>query len=249
MVWKLLLILFLGIEVVACAHVHAGDQEAQNIKDKVKESIYRLESGGHGTAFVVKSARGKKLLISNDHVCDMANMFDSMNAIDHTGESHLVKVLHRSPYTDLCILSAPQNAIALPIAKSNFKDQKVFAVGYPLSKFMVAQFGRLKGRETSRIVDDKPINECTQPKNHISRKKVPIRQIDGSTIYIVDIVCTIKVEGYFTTIPVDKGFSGSPMLNSDGEVSGVIFAMQGNVSWGAAVDLVSLRKYLGYSTK
>ena len=231
-----------AIVLMLASCTHSGAERAQEIKAEFGESIYRLESSnGHGTGFVVKNNKGKNVIITNGHVCEG---YRTMTAVAKNGDRITVRVIHESPLTDLCLLQAPKRSKALHIGNTPKKDQEAFIVGYPLGPFMVASVGRIKGYTRTSAKLDTRLELCRLPKHRIIEVEIPIRKEDGTIFKIKEKICTMQVKSYFTTIPADRGFSGSPLLNDDGEVIGVIMATQGNISWGTAVPLKELKKYL-----
>lgn len=223
-----------------CAH--GGDKRAQEIRRDISDSVFRLlGENNSGTGFVTTGGKGKKVMVTNGHVCE-GNLF--MTAVDKDGNQTRLRVLHESPLTDLCVLQAPLRSTPLPLADKAYKNSKVYAVGYPLGKYMIVQEGRLKGYETSSVPTDTALNRCNLLKHKIRKVKIPIRRDDGSEYDFEEKQCHLVVKSFFTTIPVDRGFSGSPMVNDDSEVVGVIMALKGNVSWGMAVPLKDLKNYL-----
>lgn len=57
-------------------------------------------------------------------------------------------------------------------------------------------------------------------------------------------VCLMSVVTESTTVQSDRGASGSPLLNTKGEVVGVVMAVGGGVSWTKAVPLQALKKFI-----
>ncbi len=241
----LLIALMLGLSTPACAH---GGDRAQQIKSDIEESVFLMKGAGnrHGTGFVIEDHRGRRVIITNAHVC--RGNLHVMRAVSHDKKETTVRIIKSSDLSDLCILQAPKRAKALPIADKAYKE-KVYAVGHPLSYFMVVSHGQLKGYQWWQFNVKTPIAECNKPKNEIKTKLIPNRNNNGPNGHKVKKTCTMKIYGFFTTIPVERGFSGAPLVNDDGEVVGVIMGMQGTTSYAIAVSLHDLKVFLRLKKK
>ena len=68
----------------------------------------------------------------------------------------------------------------------------------------------------------------------------------------VILLCVSSIEVVYTTIPVSGGNSGSPMVDQDGFVKGVVMAMttaDGLYGWGLAIPLPEVTKFLELAFK
>jgi len=236
----LMLVLMLGFPTYILAH---GRDRANEIMEDIEESIYMLDGGGsRATGFITTDADGNIVMISNDHVCGENSTV--MNATSHDGKKFKVKILGKSPTADLCLLQAPKNSKPLKLANKALKNEKAYAVGYPLAPFMTATSGRVKGFVRVMTQTNVPIPLCNKPKYRILTRAIPNRIPNAPAI--TEKGCFLDVQGLFTTVNVDLGFSGSPLLNDKEEVIGVIMTSKGNIAWSTAVSIQELRRFLNY---
>lgn len=215
------------------------DDQAENIRYKVEESIYMLEGErSRGTGFVAENDNGEKFMVTNSHVCEQP--VPVMIAVDYQGNRQSLMILKHYSRHDLCVLTAPKDGIPLPLAESIEADERVFVVGYPRIEFMTSMQGYFKGYDMTNTETDIPIKQCTLPKLRIVEYKGEDENGKQTTLKL----CILYVPTAATTVQSDSGASGSPLLNTDGEVVGVVMAIGGNISWAKAVPLKTLKVFL-----
>lgn len=216
-----------------------------NVKDKsadvmedVGESVYSVSNFvGRGTAWAAKTKSGKTVLVTNAHVCDSSVplMFTVKD-----GEKHILRVLEKDSKHDICLLSAPPNAVPLELADSLPMEEQVYAVGFPLIDFMSSSRGVVKGYIPVEVPYNTPVSECHGQKFFVFTS--PMRMPDGQVKE--QTVCIFKAIVLTTTIPTDGGASGSPILNKDDEVVGMVMLRMGSVSWAEGVPLSAIKEFL-----
>lgn len=229
-----IIILAIALTMSTYLAVDAGKDEAQEMMYEVKGSIFSLYGEkSRGTGWAARTKKGKKVIVTNDHVCGKnKTMFTQKGAM-----SYNLAVIYKDPSHDICLLEAPKNAETLRLAEDVYKEEKAFSIGFPAIEWMSSQAGRIKGIETTRVdYEDTPLEDCVGVKfmiTTIKRKGKPDKKI-----------CIFSAEALVTTIQIDGGASGSPILNSDEEVIGMTMARAGNINWAQGVPLNRIKNVL-----
>lgn len=138
--------------------------------------------------------KNKVYLISNKHVC-ISSMILTNSKLARV-DNHIVKILHISDQADLCILESWRKE-GLEVASKDVNPlDKIILIGHPRGLPLTVREGRMVGEENICLLTRK------------SKNRVGMECYDANRISA-------------TAYP---GNSGSPVLNSDGQVVGVLFA-------------------------
>jgi S1-C subfamily serine protease len=225
--------------------------EQETVFANAAESIVSLEDAGgkgRGTGFVV-AKDNKQVIITNAHVCEI-NLATPIFVVYHRIGSSLRAplrfpgaVIKRDESHDLCMVSIPFDlkVKSLSLADDIHMDTSIYIIGYPSIALLSSSNGFVRGYH---IIDQPyplPIDLCVGRKHYI--KTVPIKQENGKNVEKKQ--CFLRANFLFTDALGDKGQSGSPGLNADGEVIGVMSMIGGNVRpFASLVPLSSLKKFL-----
>lgn len=205
--------------------------------------IERLEGRGGGTGFHIIAPSGQVYILTNAHVCAVAQ--DGLLKVTSEirgGDGMVRSVLDESIYTDLCLIEALPDAKGLMLAQSfNYHDEAM-AIGHPLLRPLTRTKGEISARETVQVQDhiidyDDPMDTCSLPKNK--------KDIVDYFFFQVEM-CFIVIDSISTTVPILPGNSGSPLVNENGDVIGIMFAAN-PANWGYAVAFDKIQEFLvGY---
>jgi S1-C subfamily serine protease len=177
-----------------------------------------LGAQGGGTGFQVQVGN-KHYVVTNDHVCGLADKDNLIMAVPTYGRVTILRILSRSQTTDLCLLTPVSG---LPGLKLGTKDgsymESVAVYGHPhLDKLTrsVGKVGRQFPIDILEYVIDSPetLASCTGKKHTI--QDIYFGLMQG---------CMVRVPSQETSVPIAPGNSGSPALNKAGRVIGVVFA-------------------------
>lgn len=234
--------LLLSLGVIIGVTVPTSEPYPKEVDSSVLQlstSIRNLDLGNKtGTGFATSTSNGKSVIVTNAHVC--------------WGESHLYtkvsnevkvhKVIKMSNVTDLCMLTGFEHDEVNPLKISDHEayDEKVTAVGFPHSRFMSSSSGEIKVVDRNRVPWpwNQRLSKC-ELKPYLKRINLLIGPGKVKTM------CIATMDMYFTTIQTAPGGSGSPIVNEDGEVVGVIAAVSTiGVPWAMAVTLPHLKSFL-----
>ncbi len=194
------------------------------------------------TGFVVRGKSGKKYIMTNNHVCGLAEN-GLLRAITVGGESFEVSKVKSYEYNDLCALEAHQSlGLAVNIARSVDLGESAWVIGHPLLEPRSVAVGELSGTVFITIaVSANPKGlECMGPTYSI---------VDTSNtsyhLFGVDTVCTRRLEAVASTMSIQPGNSGSPAVNIYGSVIAVAFAANESGTRSYFVPLSDLKNFLG----
>jgi S1-C subfamily serine protease len=217
--------------------------EKQNIKEYVQDSIIYVKPNpdASGTGFVLK-IKGTKYVITNKHVCREAST-GTIELVDNNGKSVRSNVMFADYVLDLCAIKVPKiEAPALVLGKQPAFDDKVFYVGYPLIQNMSVGSGKYQGWMQNEIESDLPLESCVQGNMQIAPNNVDLEALARGVL--PELVCLVTTPVYHTDITIDFGASGSPLLNDQGKVIGVVFQGVGQSMKAQTVTLKQLKSFI-----
>lgn len=237
---------------------------------QVGNRVVKLLGGrGMGTGFHVQAPSGKTYIVSNHHVCRLAQN-DYMSAVSQDVVTP-VKVLERSKKTDLCILEPSKLIKGLSLASNYYSNQEVAAIGHPSNMQLTFTRGGLIGSSKVTMMWgiiglDLNAEDCEGPM--FSQAPIESLLFQGSQKYQRDkyeflpyylfnkdnrlvqsktkkaSVCLVTLDTVTTNVQVLGGNSGSPVVDIFGNVAGVVFARYSEAAWGAIIPLSNLKKFI-----
>lgn len=234
---KLILALIMSITMSACITVNIqGQEEVPDIAD----SVYQVGGErGWGTGFAVKTASGKTVIATNRHVCEIFPHIDDEALKDNQDRKWEAEIIALSEDHDLCLLKAPRNAKPLPLywGYSVGEGVDIFTAGYPSIRFMTKTQGETLGKEVIAMPDYAAPEDCNKKTNEIR----DVELFPGMKMTI----CVNVLEFQWTSARISGGASGSPVVNRDGEIVGVVsIATASEAGFMGMVPLEYLRDLL-----
>jgi S1-C subfamily serine protease len=247
-----LLVLYSLISSFILVHQDQKINEQEIVTAEAAESIVSLEdmSGkGRGTGFVTLAKSGRRVIVTNAHVCEINNILPVFVVYRRHGDSlrkplkSPAVVIKKDDKHDLCIVSVPLDLDARPLelADKAYVDTRIYIVGYPIVALLSASDGYIRGYH---LIDDQyPLAlELCKGKKYYT-KTVPIEQENG--MVVKETRCFFRAKFMFTDALGDHGQSGSPGLNGDGEVVGVMSMIDGDFRpFAFLVPLSNLKEFL-----
>lgn len=177
-----------------------------------------------GTGFALRTPNGNVITATNAHICEAAEGGILMARPQGYNRRVPIRVLEVDPVNDLCVLEPVKFMTGLSLAPRAGKlRQSVYILGHPLLKDVTFSAGHSIQREPIDLVKGGPEAPCTG-KNE-KRKEVPWGP------FIITL-CMVSVDAVEITAPIFPGNSGSPALNADGDVIGVVFAADQRTNHG-----------------
>jgi len=226
MIKKLLLLsLALGLGLVG---YEITRPDVDNIYSDYRKTVVKLimPTGGGGTGFAIKAPSGKEYILTNKHVCgDNQTLLVESEALPRKIQMRVIEV---SQEHDLCLVEAPYGLEAKSIGLLDLIGSKVFVVGYPRLQPLTPREGHIVGRESIPMASPPVDGEC--PAGTISE------------IGWMGLQCYEPYDSNIISVEIHPGNSGSPLINRQGNIIGVVFA--GNTVHGAAVPLKYINSFL-----
>lgn len=200
------------------------------IYSDLAQSVVMLHtSKGGGTGFLTRGKSGKPVLVTNWHVC---RLVENGALIAERAKEFEIPVRPRMMDTehDLCVLD-PAPGKVIKLGKEPHKFSAIYIMGHPLLKPLTPSFGLFSGEIRDTIVY--PIEdsgECAK----------------GGTAVggFFGIGCAVTMDLGDTTAPIFPGNSGSPAVDANGDLIGVINSSDGRTGWGAFIPLRYVRAIL-----
>ena len=187
-----------------------------------------------GSASIVEGASHKKYILTNWHVCKSARWKGDLIASYEAGTVVRGKIIKTSPVKDLCAAIAPLDAPALKLAPNSVIGDPVLTRGYPQGIPSESQ-GIIGGlTHWDYVVPIAEVGECVTG----SRK---VYHPYDSRLY----GCRLLFTSQLTTLYSRPGSSGSPVVNTSGELVGVISSFHPESAYeGGMVTFEDVKAFL-----
>lgn len=210
-------ILLLFISTLMSALALAGEAEA---KARLRETTVHLSVG---TGFIGEGASGKHYIITNDHVCRPARWKGTLTAHYEDGRMLTGTLIREDAVKDLCAAQAPKHTLALRLAYQVLPESVVYSRGYP-EHILTESAGKLG--EYAEWVYEAPIEEIGE----CVKGSRPIRSPDGMLR-----ACRFTFVSQLSSLFSRPGSSGSPVVDSNGDLVGVISSWHTGASYEAGL--------------
>jgi S1-C subfamily serine protease len=208
--------------------------------DKNLSKIYRVAISDRfvATAFAVRTKSGVKLATAG-HVCDglMDPKIPKELSTTAASDDKAITVFLRkedfvlSGTSDFCVLaSMPDSTPAFKIYQGSSSSMDVWSIGYPAGLPLSAVKGHVSGFTDVEMPSERPKELCEG--EAYSWKSVMRMTMFGPMMWSG---CMFKTDMLASTLTVAPGNSGSPVLNNNGELVGVISALDNRVPAGFAM--------------
>lgn len=170
---------------------------------------------GTGSGFHVKAASGKTYILTNEHVCAVADKNQEL-LVQNSTKTVPRRIIAVYKNHDLCLVeSLPGEDNGLKMAKSVSIGEDIVLIGHPSGRPLTLSKGEFVHKKSIPMANFKikTIEECDS--------------INGSWLdggFFFPSVCIEKISAFGISSPSYPGNSGSPVVNKWGNVVGVLFA-------------------------
>lgn len=104
-----------------------------------------LNAGGSG--FQVEAPSGLQYIITNKHVCAVANEFGEVMVSTTTGERKVLRVLDRYKEHDLCVIEPFEGLRPMRLASNIYRSERVYLIGHPRLADLTFERGYFRGKK------------------------------------------------------------------------------------------------------
>lgn len=222
-------------------HVASVQEQVQddfindNVGDKVVEIRDPEGKRGGGTGFFVSTPRGNSFILTNNHVCGLAEN----NQVMIDGE-YFAQVIAHSPDHDLCIISNPLDVEGISLGASSRDGQDIYIVGHPLLEPRAAVKGQISGTMEVDIAIGYNI-----PCSGKNLREIIADPNSLAALFGIRSICIRAYEAQAVTANILPGNSGSPVVDHDGKLVGVAFAGRDDgPGRGYIIPLQYIQKFL-----
>lgn len=221
----------LGLSVMG---VYLYTQDDTNITSATV-MITNIEQSSGGSGVVIYNDDKESSVLTNRHVCELLKNGGAVSLVN--GQSHLVSKYVMSNIHDLCLVGVQADlGHSAKVAKRSPEIyEKATVSGHPNLLPNVVSTGHFSGNKVIRVLTG--WKECTK-----SDMKDP--QLGILCVIFGRLPVLKTYETVLATAMIMPGSSGSAVYNSDFEISGLVFAGNGEMSYAFTVPYTYVHEFL-----
>lgn len=184
-----------------------------------------------GSGSIVKGPSNRLYILTNSHVCLAGDYNRGMKGSFPDGTTVYGPIVKQDISVDLCAIRLYVKRPALSIAPKFDKEETVYTRGYPMGVISESEGSIVGTEEWSYIFPTEAIGSC--PGDPIGSRRAPE-------------MCNVHFRSYITTLYSEPGSSGSPIVNAQGELVGVMSSAlrNGDKRAGGTVRYSDLVKFM-----
>jgi S1-C subfamily serine protease len=195
-----------------------------------------------GTGFNVKTPSGKVVMLTNRHICQLAeNGVLEVSTTQEPERYYRVSVREESRTTDLCITDPAPTSASISLARSVSVGEQIGVLGHPHLEPNTLSLGMVTNKQTITLPFgfNIPEEKCA----YYGGKTLEAPPL-AKMFFGIESGCFTDIESYRTTAVVYGGNSGSPAVDVLGRLTGVLFAGNTRSNYGFIVPLEKIKEFL-----
>lgn len=199
--------------------------------DGMSKSVVELTSPSknlEGTGFITTGKSGKPVLVTNFHVCNSSKDEMLASRMGEIEDLHTHTLVRDSDH-DLCIMT-PVPGVPLKIGREPPKFSMLYIVGHPRFRPQTPTTGYYTSEREQEMVYPFNLDGSCPPNTEVYR-------------HIFSSGCLLTTVMGDVTATVFPGNSGSPIVNEEGELVGVINSNDG-MNYGSFIPVRYLKNLL-----
>lgn len=207
----------------------------------LREHVYKLynkPASGSCTAVAIVTDDGRPYVVSAGHCLGIFNENGQAYLQGEDGKEHLTVVIAEDPNSDLILITSPKDTgarIAKNIPAHSTLIAMTYGGGYPSHK--------AGGEALANEVIDIPLSIIGSEKDLEKCLSMPKHRAAEMSVFIFTIqVCVLSIPTVATTVKVERGSSGGPMFNDEGELAGTVVG--GDEEFNYIVPARDIRKFI-----
>ncbi len=196
--------------------------------------VTRMDGRSGGSGVILHSSPAGSEVLTNGHVCGVVK---NGGRLTTNTTSAIVASYKLSKYHDLCIISTKENlGVSTRVANSppNPEDEAIVS-GHPALFPTIITRGHFTQHMIIQVMTG--MRACTE-----DEEKGDLAMV---CVFLGGIPIVKQYDSQLVSSTIMAGSSGSPVFNSSGEISGLIFAGAGDLSYGFIVP----QEYVRYFTE
>lgn len=194
-----------------------------------------------GTGFVIQGKSGKSYIMTNQHICKLAN--NGVLLAVYKNKKHVVRQLAEYTKNDLCVLTVPFGVTGgFKLASSVKLGERVFSLGHPLLEPITVTQGELSSYIVIRL--QAGVNVDPEICMRDTYELIDLKDDLVALFLGIRNVCIRKLFSNSSTVNILPGNSGSPTVNIWGNVVSVVFAANESGVHSYHVPLQDIKLFL-----
>lgn len=232
-------LLLIGLMFLGLGFYNAMKPNLRQLANRNVLMITNEAGTGGGTAFYVKGPSGKTYVMTNNHICVLVQK-QKLVLHSYSGKKFPVKVIKTDEAKDLCIIETSSKQ-GLYLAQTSALYQQYHLFGNPHLYRWVHEKG-----EFFDIGNISLVHHIITPEDSKCDEKYMRKEMINMFFFNLEVCMTIH-PSMLSNIKSFPGNSGSPILNDNGDVVGVLFAGDNRTNYGFVIPLSTVKEFLkGY---